>query len=368
MCRRSTILLHLANLAIFVFMKRLSTTILLLLGFTQILLGQFQFSGKINESLSDGDIYLSLIEDYRKISGVYEDQILMKTTADSLGNFLFQGNNLPNENRIFRIHVDMCPASEQALNHFSGHCNNSREVLFIANNNDTLSLPTSFDQEMFCSIHSKNSKADALLKIDSVKNDMKFAFATYHSEANKKMNTQKWFRKLQDYGEGLQEPLAELSIYGFLSDRSGFFHTFYLNDLSNNQYYEALLSRLESTYPASPYTKQYTSELKADQFLIEDKSEYPWWFFLIGSVLLLFLVLNFYIIGKWFQQKKKKDPGMGLSKQEERIKALILEDKTNKEIADALFISVSTVKTHINNLYKKLDVSSREELKNMNSH
>jgi len=30
-----------------------------------------------------------------------------------------------------------------------------------------------------------------------------------------------------------------------------------------------------------------------------------------------------------------------------------------------LFISLSTVKTHINNLYKKLDVTSREDIKQL---
>jgi DNA-binding CsgD family transcriptional regulator len=38
------------------------------------------------------------------------------------------------------------------------------------------------------------------------------------------------------------------------------------------------------------------------------------------------------------------------------------EKKSNKEIASELFISHNTVKTHINNIYKKLAISNREEL------
>ncbi|MCX2717979.1 helix-turn-helix transcriptional regulator [Poritiphilus sp. M415] len=52
-----------------------------------------------------------------------------------------------------------------------------------------------------------------------------------------------------------------------------------------------------------------------------------------------------------------------LTQQERKIALHVLEDKTNKEIADALFISVSTVRTHINNLNKKLGVGDREALK-----
>ena len=47
------------------------------------------------------------------------------------------------------------------------------------------------------------------------------------------------------------------------------------------------------------------------------------------------------------------------------IQEKIAEGKSNKEIASELFISLSTVKTHINNLYKKLDVSSRDDLKSL---
>ncbi len=52
-----------------------------------------------------------------------------------------------------------------------------------------------------------------------------------------------------------------------------------------------------------------------------------------------------------------------LTQQEQRILELLLENKTNKEIAQEIFVSVSTVKTHTNNLYKKLKVRSRDEVK-----
>ena len=52
-----------------------------------------------------------------------------------------------------------------------------------------------------------------------------------------------------------------------------------------------------------------------------------------------------------------------LTEQEQNIVQQILENKTNKEIASSMFISVSTVKTHINNIYRKLQVASRDEIK-----
>jgi DNA-binding CsgD family transcriptional regulator len=51
-----------------------------------------------------------------------------------------------------------------------------------------------------------------------------------------------------------------------------------------------------------------------------------------------------------------------ISKREREIMELILQGKRNKEIESLLYISRSTVKNHIYNLYQKLGVKSRVEL------
>ena len=50
-----------------------------------------------------------------------------------------------------------------------------------------------------------------------------------------------------------------------------------------------------------------------------------------------------------------------LSNTELNILKLVSEGKTNQEIADSLFISVHTVKKHISNIFKKLNIKSRVE-------
>lgn len=50
-----------------------------------------------------------------------------------------------------------------------------------------------------------------------------------------------------------------------------------------------------------------------------------------------------------------------LSAKEWQILKLVAEGKTNKEIAAVQFVEVSTVKTHLNNIYGKLSVSNRKE-------
>ncbi|MGE4505359.1 MAG: LuxR C-terminal-related transcriptional regulator [Desulfovibrionaceae bacterium] len=48
-----------------------------------------------------------------------------------------------------------------------------------------------------------------------------------------------------------------------------------------------------------------------------------------------------------------------LTRKEKEILAKVASGATNKEIADQLFISVHTVKTHLYNIYKKIDASNR---------
>lgn len=331
--------------------------------------GQYSFSGIVDAENAEGKVYLSVVEDYRKLSGVYPEQILNVTQPDSLGYFTFTGDQLSEENKIYRIHIDRCATEEASTNHFTGHCLNSKEIVFVANNNTELSLPFSFGDEMFCSVVSDNEKSKTFLKIDSLKADMRFAFGTYRSEANRKLNSIKWFSILQGYGEQLNEPLAELYSYSFLSDRSSNLHAYYLEDLKKNTYYEELLERLETQYPNSTYTLQYASELKADKVLISSamSTSFPWWAYLLITIAAISLIGNYIFFGRLQSYKQHSNVAPALSAQEQKVLDYILNDKTNKEIATELFVSVSTVKTHINNLYKKLKVSSREEVKRIHS-
>ena len=154
-------------------------------------------------------------------------------------------------------------------------------------------------------------------------------------------------------------------IYAYLSDRSNDFHTYYLEDLKSNSYYDDFLIRLTDKYPETSYTKQYRSELNSDKYIIleESDSSYNW-----TNILYIILGLSL-LTNIWFLFSRRKQQAKNISKkkeqltkQEEKILNLLLENKSNKEIADALFVSVSTVKTHINNLYKKLNVQSRNEV------
>jgi DNA-binding NarL/FixJ family response regulator len=92
----------------------------------------------------------------------------------------------------------------------------------------------------------------------------------------------------------------------------------------------------------------------------------------IIAVSLVVLVLFFYLsdfrlefrVNKTEPEKIPSTDKSGLdrlSNTELIILKMITEGKSNKEIAGELFISVHTVKKHISNIFKKLNLSSRTE-------
>ncbi|WP_062055536.1 response regulator transcription factor [Aquimarina longa] len=341
----------------------------ILLILPKILLAQYEFSGYADNKNWSGDIYLSLIEDYRQLSGIYPEQIIQKTVSDSTGYFSFSGDNLPLQNHMYRIHTEGCSGQTEKQIHFNGVCPDSKEILFIATNTDTITLPFSFDNEMFCTIISTNEKSNAFIKVDSIIDEMRFAFASYRSTTNRKINTKKWVTTLQQFAIHQNEPLIELYVHTFLSDKANNLYPYYLEDLQKNTYYNQLLKRLQERYPNSTYTNQYEAELASDKFLINSKvtSSKTIWLWIVILLLICSIVLNIFQYQKRLKNKNllRKTIEKSLTQQEQKVLDLILEDKTNKEIASIMFVSISTIKTHINNLYKKLNVRSRVEVKSL---
>jgi DNA-binding NarL/FixJ family response regulator len=86
----------------------------------------------------------------------------------------------------------------------------------------------------------------------------------------------------------------------------------------------------------------------------------------LAAVASIFLVAGFLLSKLQFQKISRitvsKLPG--LTNKELDILELIIEGKTNKEIAAQNFVEMSTIKTHINNLYAKLEVNNRREVIN----
>ncbi|MEO9870849.1 response regulator transcription factor [Ekhidna sp.] len=84
-----------------------------------------------------------------------------------------------------------------------------------------------------------------------------------------------------------------------------------------------------------------------------------------GIIGVLFLAFGIWLGTSSFKTKKASDKydalKLGLSKREVQVLELLAQGFSNQEIADKLFVSLNTAKTHISNIYAKLNVQRRTQ-------
>lgn len=105
------------------------------------------------------------------------------------------------------------------------------------------------------------------------------------------------------------------------------------------------------------------------RFLLRDLSVEVY----VGVVALLFAALGIWVGSKLLVRKQQAPARSaaqpdeealrrsGISSREHEVLALMAQGLSNQEIADRLFISLPTVKSHSSNLFVKLDVRRRTE-------
>ncbi|WP_430412951.1 response regulator transcription factor [Kordia sp.] len=129
--------------------------------------------------------------------------------------------------------------------------------------------------------------------------------------------------------------------------------------LLNSDYYIRLLDELKSSKINN--TEYFFLEKELNNYnLIRIKNKYTISVIINFILGIIALILFYKTYLTKYQKKILKIEE--LSVQEKNIKNLILSGKSNKEIAAELFISLNTVKTHITNIYNKLNISNRKDL------
>jgi len=221
------------------------------------------------------------------------------------------------------------------------------------------------------SLVAKNRASYALNNIDTLffqkktilpKNDSSYnsthyelqKFKAFHQKRAHLKNEKKYLKEIHTFTKDSLQILAVKLISIKQLDEKKLLD----KDISEHKdFYVLILNDLKES-EINP-TEYLFLENKLSKILIEEletKYTYSYW---INIVLALSLISLFSFA---LYSKRKKNSPIALSKQETTVKNLILTGKSNKEIAEELFISLSTVKTHITNIYQKLHISNRNEL------
>lgn len=324
---------------------------------------QFKFTGIVNDDYLDATAYLSIVDNCNKKDLLLTESILQECRINN-GEFEFKGDFLEKTNQIYKIHIDNCKEQINNFKHLLNHCEDSKEIIFIANNNDSIHFPLNNLSQIFCDIDQSNSVNSAILLIENLQETILNDLQNTINDRQRNKIYQKHFKKLQSFSQQFNEPLAELYAYHLYANENAISRDYYLTDLKKSNYYNDLLNRLKKSYINSPYYELYKIHLIKDQYpsLKNKSTTYKYIVIILSLLLIVSLIINYFLIKKNKPESASKDYKELLTPQEINVFEL-MQNHSNKEIGDKLFISVSTVKTHINNIYSKLSIRSRKELK-----
>lgn len=341
------------------------TLLLVILEVTSI--SQFSFCGEVSKEFKNGKAYLVLVEDYKKSNLLLSENIIAESRIDSNYRFSFSGNYLKDYNQYYNIYVDNCNNSINDSKHLLNKCDSQISRLFVANNCDSINFPLNGLNQMLCTLNSaSNETKNNLAKIDSLQEELLSDHCLTINDAQRNIIYTNYFKELKSFSSSMNEPLAELYAYGIYSGENSFSRTQYLKDLKTSDYYHELLARMEVVYPNSPYTSQLKKDLEQDVYFESQAgvSIYKTLTFSLGTLLLIAISLIIVLLKKTKESEISIDYKQVLTSQELKVFGLMKQQLSNKEIADNLFVSVSTIKSHINNIYTKLSIKSRKEIEN----
>ncbi len=290
--------------------------------------------------------YLSIISDFSQINTISYSNIIERSSISEDGVFKFQTNLLPDEDRLYRIHISKNgdpPASliigGSSHNHFFLFA--KKDIEIQVNSRSVSSL----FQELNMEGYNLNT---SLLDINIMKNQLD-TFDYYGSSVNIDYVRNAIYNEMRHYADTCSLPLA--SLYAIYQSN-------YKSDFQvQPDYYANYLDKYESE--ESQYFDSFRNQLS-----FESKTN---WISLSLVVLIFFTIILSSVLYFIRNKNTGKNALSILTLQERRIYALLKEGKANKEIANEIIISVSTVKTHVNNIYAKLGVSSRKEILDYNN-
>ena len=323
----------------------------------QFCFGQYSISGYLDTPMKNKRVYLSLLK-YNEDSTIYEDQILTSTLTDSLGYFSFEGKLLSKKHALYRIHSKVDENQGPLQMSFNEDLKNLHN--FVFSNQDTIFFARN-NKYWFSSNTNTNPVDEQWQEFSNYAFELNRELASVTDFEQRNQSSIKVLSELKSYALNKEvHPLVTLILLSGVE--KGVLNEDFYDDA---QFYLKLQDSLNGYYENSSYAEQF-KELTIDLSKTETRLKlelYKRLTYILGALGIILLIAVIFLLVK-LKQKKLQYASQGsinLTKQEERVAELILQDKTNKEIASELFISLSTVKTHIRNIYAKLEVSNRQD-------
>lgn len=305
-----------------------------------------QITGKlILDDSWDKNIYVSYIKTFEKEYAVSNDLIITSAVIDSLGNFKIDLDEIPTKWSLLRLHVVKKGVTPNSLVIGS---NDENFILLIAKRDSEIELFNTEDIPIFLNIRVEGADYmntfDQIQKLSNYPNSIDYENLVIEKEFIKEVVSE----KLKIVADTCSNPLVSLyAIYqtDFQSDY-----------LVNPTFYETYLSKWENEN--NSYFKSFRQKFPIGKNNSTNNISIKYIILLVSVVGVLLIIVLIYF-------KKKNRKIKQLSVQERKIFDLIRNGMSNKEISAECHIEITTVKSHIGNIYSKLNIKSRREALNM---
>ena len=285
--------------------------------------------------------YLCIIPDFTQMNSISNESIIQRSVIDPEGNFRFDCRNMSPVDHLYRIHFSKKgnpPASLIIGGQEENH------LFLIASNQSDIGIRIRGGHNLINGVTFSGYPPNrALQEINQIAGFLD-TLDYYGPAVNRDFVRQAVYDKLRQYADTCSNPL--ISLYAL-------YHSRFESDYpKNTAFYEKYLRKWKRE--DSEYFRAFRAQLpvkKSPDLLVP--------MMIIIGLLSIGTVAIIYI-------RKRKEPDrnplQSLTVQERKIFSLLKDGRSNKEISDECGISLSTVKSHVNNIYSKLNISSRTDV------
>jgi len=319
---------------------RLPLLLFLLFALQGSLPAQYLFEGIAPVKYRGEVVYLDILDGWSDFKLVSDVQPLQRAPIDSTGRYRIAGEGLPPRRGFYRLR-------------FRG-----REE-----------APVSMDFLRRHVIHFTSGPGDSLrfTELDMVEPDATNATIARLTDRLDALNAEEVHAETPRLRALIDKKRLEL-LRDFVNGKDAAADIFVLGNWPNEAPPLELLRALEPLLQKADLRPGYLSSLRADIGALDvagsriRTQRLKWW--LGASVFVNLLLLGLWWRGRRMQSKPveaQSMPTIDLTPREEEVLNWITMGKTNKQIAERMFVSPDTVKSHINSIYKKAGIGSRQE-------
>ncbi|MEM8523834.1 MAG: LuxR C-terminal-related transcriptional regulator [Bacteroidota bacterium] len=333
-------------------MYRLSFSIIFTFSFLFIN-AQYLIEGKVNLT-NDWQpyVYLAALDEWNDFFSASQQMILKRTTIDSNGRFRFSGEELPKTQALYRLYFIQEP-EEEVLFITQGAERN--HLTFIFSNADTLLLHTSPDKALLVdyqmeSTCSGNASFEHLMKEILSNNAQLDQSSTGRARKLLIEKQNSYLKNIMDTSQNGFTKMLALSRLTLPSKEKEILARKTIEVLKNEKYAPKYAQSLQLAIERNNISQTLRSLSQTKKIL---------WVSLGLNV--IFLLLLFWKYSNQISSKEAVPKENLFTPKEQEILILLAQGYSNKEMANQLFVGLSTIKTHINNIYRKAQLKDRKE-------